>query len=522
MALTYPQKMPYRQQARTRPAQLYEKNMPAPTKGWVTNKSLRDMKPDEAVVLDNMDPREIDVVLRPGNSVHSSGNGTTSVQSLVAHHAPGNAVLLSAASGKIFDATLTTAPVQLATGFASNIWQSEFISIAGSGHYTMLVNGSDAPQVYNGSTVTAASISGSGLTASNLIDVRKHKRRLFFIEKASFKFWYLDVDAIGGTLSQFDLGPLVTLGGELLTMATWTRDGGSGPDDLAVFITSRGEVIIYAGLNPGDANDWSLVGVFKIAAPLGRRCWFKYGGDVAVITQDGLVPLGRVLSTDQGGLAVKTLSANIAPTFTTYAKQYKSNNGWCGVLYTGGKKILVNVPIGQTNNYQLVMNTNTGAWTRYTGLPVQCFAILDDLLYFGGAAGKVWLADDGMSDNDVAIIGRVQLAFNYFGMAFNKLFKLIRPLLQTDGELQFGYVVLTDFQDAEPETDITLAGEGTAWDEGTWDDFSWSDPYTTLQEWRTAGAEGRCASLKMRISSASTQAGLLGVDWQFERGQGLG
>ena len=41
-------------------------------------------------------------------------------------------------------------------------------------------------------------------------------------------------------------------------VAGWPQDGGQGIDDLTLFITSEGEVLVYAGSDPSNADDWSL------------------------------------------------------------------------------------------------------------------------------------------------------------------------------------------------------------------------------------------------------------------------
>jgi hypothetical protein len=43
-------------------------------------------------------------------------------------------------------------------------------------------------------------------------------------------------------------------------------------DDYAAFITSEGQVAVYSGADPASSTTWSLVGVFDIGAPIGRRC----------------------------------------------------------------------------------------------------------------------------------------------------------------------------------------------------------------------------------------------------------
>ena len=126
-----------------------------------------------------------------------------------------------------------------------------------------LVNGIDAPQEYDGSTVAALTISGSGLTVTNLIDCVVFNSRVLYVEKDTLSFWYTATNAIGGTLTKFDLSRVGKFGGTLMTIATITVDAGDGPDDFVCFITTTGEVIVYAGTDPSSASTFGLVGRFK-------------------------------------------------------------------------------------------------------------------------------------------------------------------------------------------------------------------------------------------------------------------
>jgi hypothetical protein len=69
-------------------------------------------------------------------------------------------------------------------------------------------------------------------------------------------------------------------------MAAITRDGGSGPDDFAAFVGETGKVAVYQGDDPGDANNWSLVGVYKIGRPLSRSAYVQFGQQLVVLCED--------------------------------------------------------------------------------------------------------------------------------------------------------------------------------------------------------------------------------------------
>jgi len=90
------------------------------------------------------------------------------------------------------------------------------------------------------------------------------KQRLFFTQLNSTQVWYLGVSAITGAATAFDLGPFMTKGGYIVAMADWTVGGGQGPQDYMVFITSKGQCIVYQGTDITNANAWALVGIFDL------------------------------------------------------------------------------------------------------------------------------------------------------------------------------------------------------------------------------------------------------------------
>ena len=89
------------------------------------------------------------------------------------------------------------------------------------------------------------------------------------------------------------MSSVAQLGGYLVAAGTWTIDAGYGVDDNLVFITSNGEVIVYSGTDPSDITKFALVGVWRIGKPVGKRCLMKYGGDMIILTYNGLYPLDR-------------------------------------------------------------------------------------------------------------------------------------------------------------------------------------------------------------------------------------
>jgi hypothetical protein len=54
-------------------------------------------------------------------------------------------------------------------------------------------------------------------------------------------------------------------------VTTFSHDGGNGVTDFIAFIMSSGDCLIYLGNDPGNANAWSLVGIYRLSPPVGPR-----------------------------------------------------------------------------------------------------------------------------------------------------------------------------------------------------------------------------------------------------------
>ena len=494
---------------------------PAPVKGWNAKDALADMDPDYAVTLDNFFPNLTDCELRAGFSSHSTGNGSGAVETLVEYSGPSTKKLISCAGGSIYDASATGAASSIASGKANNRWQTTMFGTAG-GNFLYMVNGADAPIYYNGSTFTTPSL--TGVTATDIVDVIAHQRRLFFAFNDSLIIGYLPVVSITGTVSTFDLGGLCTKGGKIQALASWTRDGGSGPDDIFVAITSEGECILYSGNDPSTAANWRLVGAsFNIGKPIGRRCVETVGTELIVTTQDGAVPLSIFLSIDQLGAAGRALTDNIQNTFIASAWSYGANFGWQSLHYPQGSYALFNVPITAAAAHQYVVNTQTGAWCRFKGQNAACWSLYRGDLYFGAqAGGVVYKADTGTSDNSANIEWKIKPAFNYFGeRGVNKLFTLCRPHFISNGAPAVAIDMNVDFSDNDPTSSPTAATLNAAlWDVSLWDEANWSE-VQNIADWLTVYGLGNCATPTMKGAENSLTIRFSAYDTIFQVGNAL-
>ena len=495
-------------------------SIPAPVRGWNARDSLANMPEDFAVQLDNVFPNLTSCDLRSGYESHSTGNGTGAVETLVEYAGPVTRKLLSAAGSVIYDSSAAGGSTSIATGKTNARWQTTMMGTSG-GNFLYFVNGEDAPIYYNGSAFVTPTL--SSVTAANIIHVTTHQRRLFFVFKQSLTFGYLPVVSVAGTVSTFDLSGLCRKGGYLMAIGSWTRDGGSGPDDLFVAITSEGEVILYSGNDPSTAADWVLSGVFSIGKPIGRRCIEKVGSDLIVTTQDGAISLTTFLPIDQVASTSMAMSTNIQNEFLASARSYGANFGWQSLHYPQGSYQLFNIPTSTTVALQYVINTQTGAWCQFTNQNAACWALYNGDLYFGAQdGGIIYKADTGLNDNATNIDWKIRPAFSYYGARGNqKLFTLCRPHFTTTGVPGFAIDLNIDFSSATPTSipsEPTIAG--ALWDVAKWDESYWTGE-AQVANWVTVMGLGEAASPAIHGATKSITIKFNSYDMIWQQGNSI-
>lgn len=505
-------------------------------RGWNARDSIAGMRPDEAVKLTNWFPTSSDVQLRKGSAQHIAGIEDASVaaevETLISYRPPsGTHELWAFAGTKLFDVTTAGALFGAAVSSLSNArWQATNFTTAG-GNFVLAVNGADELLLYDGSTwaaingLSTPSITNVATTA--LINLNVFKERVWYVEKDSMSIWYSGVGAFAGALTELDLGSVFKRGGYLMAMGTWTVDGGAGIDDLAVFITSEGEVAVYAGTNPASASTWALVGIFNVGAPLGRRCMQKYGGDLLIVTLDGVVPASKAFIDDRTSSAV-ALSDRISGALQESANLYGSNFGWEITQYPAGGALLVNIPKAVGSQCQYVMNTTTGAWCDFEGWPANTFEIHNDQLYFGtlGEVRKAWTGTADVTANETGIYITAEAigAFDYFGnRSGQKHLKMIRPVIGWDSNpAEFLIGVDADFVSLTPSGALTFTpGVGGTWDDGKWDVALWGGDVKLNTLWYTAFAMGYALAPHLRVSSNSAVVKWAATDYIYEPGSFL-
>ena len=491
---------------------------PPPVKGWNARDSLPNMQSDEASILDNMIAERAQVKTRGGSAAHATGL-PGAVETLMTWNGPTASKMFAASVAAIYEVTSAGSIGSAEISSLTNAhWQYANFSIS-SGDYISLVNGADSARLYDGTTWTTPTF--TGVTSSTLVNVNVFKNMLFYIEKDSLSFWYFPVETVSGAITEFDLGPRCTLGGYLMAGASWTYDGGNGPDDYAVFITSEGELIVYSGTDPDSADTWAHTGTFKLGAPLGRRCFLSVGSELVILTQDGFVGMGQLLRVGRSRND-KAYSDMISGAVKDAVRDWKANFGWQAVFYPLGNLVLVNIPISENGlSYQFVRNTRNGAWSRFTDWDASCWGILNDELYFGNDT-VVDKADTTLADKGTDIDIDARCAFTALRRpGKRKQLSMVGPMFGSSGTINLKFNVNRDYGSQAPEnvvaSTITVSSGGAVWDVATWDVADWAGGSTAIKYWH--GAEGDCEAAAFRLQASSQETlEWTGTDYLFEEG----
>jgi hypothetical protein len=380
-----------------------------------------------------------------------------------------------------------------------------------------LVNGTDAPQQFDGTTLSAAGFTGP-TSVNDLIGVAVYKNRLFFWEKNSQDFWYAGINAVTGVLTKFPLSMVGNFGGNLMTVTSFSHDGGDGVQDYIVFVMSSGEVIIYLGTDPEVAADWALAGRYRIGAPVSIRAVCRYGADAYLTTSDDHVPLSQVMTALKFGTVPPR--SKISGAVTTATAAGGNLFGWEGILYPRGKRLIFNVPNADGTFYQHVYNFSTNAWCRFTGMNAQAWGLYEENLYFGGANGVVYRADIGNTDSGAVIQATGQQAWNQFGSVNRKRVAVVRPIVQSVGSVPYAFAVGVDYGSISAPVASSTPSLGSPWDTSPWDTSPWSAETAVDLTWRVVGVTGQAVGWQLSVS-AQQQISWLRTDLRLETGVNL-
>ena len=450
-------------------------SLPAPVGGWNARDSLANMDPADAVKLENLFPTVSSCVLRGGSSVLCEVTGT--VRTLMNYSGGTTERLFAITTSGTYRVDTGTAIAQtMPTAFTEANCEYTNISTTG-GNFMFVVNGVETPVVYNGTdwknpgtgfapAITFGASAPSGMSTSKFVNITLFKNRLWFIEKNTLRAWYLPTLSIGGQAEYIDLSSIAKFGGHLVDLDTWTVDAGYGVDDNLAFITSNGEVIVYRGTDPASAATWALAGVWKLGSPIGTKAMLKYGGDLLILTYDGLMPMAQSLQSSRLDPRV-ALSNKIQGAIAQATSAYGSHTSTGWQIYYSAKNnaVWINVPVQDDLQEQYVMNTITTSWCKFKGWGAYCWETFNDNPCFGGNGFVARAWTDEYSDLIAAYVIYLTNScyINYYGSPPEPVLYYATNPSVPNGTLVTGdliapntYVVSTAYNSTELQWEVTI------------------------------------------------------------------
>lgn len=498
--------------------------IPAPVGGWNARDALSAMDATDAVTLTNWVPGNGTVTGRGGSvtKIANVSGAADSVETLVAYEGTSGSQLLAGAGGHLW--RLTTVSTSIKSGFTSDRWQTGAFD-----DQLVFVNGADTPQVYNGTV--ASDMVATGPTLTNLVGVLSFKGRAFYWENASSSFWYAAAGSFQGTLTEFPLANFTQHGGVISLMLSWTRNSGDGVDSLLAIIFSTGETLVYQGDDPDNNLAWSLIGHFMIGKPINIRAHDRFNSTEVIGTQLGFMSLDEaILNTPPpdafGGRIIRAANQATAA--------YGSNTGWQFIFYAPANLFVCNIPLTTSQSVQYVKNTNTGAWTQFTGWNARSFALYNKRLYFGSSGGALVLADtnvndplnDAYSDDGTPILYEATTAYQKFGQPGLKSQLTACRVVTTAFDRQA--LSVNAFADYRikllPTIQMPIEQAQGQWDVSEWDEDYWAgsdnDPITTRANptFRPVQTYGFAIALNVRYQSRVQNINWYSTEFVFKQG----
>ena len=501
-------------------------SLPAPIGGLNARDSVANMPEIDAIKLDNWFPSTTSVSLRKGHTSFATFTGDC--ETVIAYNGASSKVFVAVdtTDNLIIDATTGGAISTAVVGGSGPTVQSltnvrfDYQNYGTTGgQFLSLVNGADTPLEYDGTTWSASSISGTGLTVTDLHTNAVYAERLWF-GGAGFDVWYLPVNVITGTAVRLNLASLFKLGGTLSNIVTWSADTASLLADFIAFVSTEGEVVAFQGTDPSSASTWSRVGHFRVGKPVttGNRCWTKIGSDAVIITADGLIPLSLAILQGRTNLA-PAVSDKIRNSFNSDVSMHGARFGWQVCLHPEGQKLFVNVPtIENSTSYQYVMNTQTRMWCTFgkfaSAWNAFCFESTKDTLYWG-SAGVLAKADTGLDDAGDSITADAKQSFSYFGQRGRvKEMTLARPILSVDGPISLILGVDVDYQDTTPSSVVPISGNaGDAW-EVAWD-AAWTGAAVIYRSWNSVRGVGFAIAPRIKVQADGINLSWAATDFAY-------
>lgn len=468
-----------------------------PVKGLNFRTPAISLDPQEALTLDNVLPKANCAELRSGYVDHVTNipGAINTLAPFVGNLFEDNRVFAFNDQGKVYDATIgTDSPIEIeTTDQADGKW--DYTNSQGvDQNYLILVSPAGGYWTYStAGGLVKREITGDG-AGKRFSAVFNWKDRIWLIGENSTKAYYLDIGAVQGEAHEFNFGPVMNQGGFLSYGSNWTFNAGYDIDDYLVLVTTSGEILVYKGVDPTQADSFALQGVWYVGrTPAGNKAFTTFGGELFIMSALGVVPVSKLVN---GGVAndYEVASAKIQPALSDVFNLYKDNYGWELETFYNRNFLMIKTPVSSAGKYQFwIMNVQTGAWGTVSQMPMNCTSQVVDDIYFGTTDGKVCIAFSGDSDGrhidgepGRPIIGSYLGGFNDYGVPTNlKTWQLARPIFRSTDKPAVGASILTQYESpvATVSGQQTQDSTGGRFDISRWNQCVWAGGSDTYASW---------------------------------------
>lgn len=510
----------------------------APVGGINAFASPENLAPEEAVALDNWICRAGYLESRPPFEKFIDSSGGLNAYMMVYHGVEGDQLLALTSSGTIYE---ISSGVETSVGTGTSQYQLTFsFEINGK---LIIGTGGYKEKAYDGTSFTDLDYTGSS-PAIDATGAFTHgcsfKGRAIYINEGNNNgsldpvnsFWYAEAGSYQGNITEFPLDTIARFGGTPKCVGVWTMDTGTGPDDTLVIYYTTGEILLYQGDDPGDADNWALIGSFKVGKPQSKHAIVNYGPDVILLTQTGYVNLSDAMRSDQS-TDYPAFSRRIWPQIADIvnAENNASGNAWGlnnRAYVWGDGLILFTVDLSSyigefPTRYIYCLNVSTGAWSRWVGLsPSANFVEFGNALYFCQSATNDIMMSSSYDTATETITCSALPAFTDMGIADKKKHltavqfscniptpRSIQATGYSDFNLEGSLPTVTAYAGGSPPS------EGV----GTFPNVRKAMKHTTYKGWQNIHAYGYNVSMAVQMATNDRTLYWRQTQYRFRTGQ---
>ncbi|WP_376742557.1 hypothetical protein [Ensifer canadensis] len=453
---------------------------PAPKGGLVTTADMASQQPGSASVLRNFLPTLIGCRIRGGSVKEGLAADGLDLVSAFKYKYGSTEKLFMATASAIYNMTSPAAPPTTTaadvTGLSGGDWCTFQHTNAGVSNLVCL-NGANDRRLYNGTswTTSPAITFADATTMPQLNYGWLFKNRQFFLKNGTLDAYYLSVNAMGGAAVVFPLGGVMKKGGSLMTGFSWSLESGDGLSDMCVFVSTEGEVAVYAGDDPASASTFALKGVYQIGKPLGKNAWIRAGGDILVATSDGLTPISQVFQRDRQALSLVSVSRPIEDDWKKAANA--TGGGWTLTQWPEQNLVFVTFPENTVvTDTTFVLNVLNGRWSTVSNWRALCYGTLQGGLFFGSIDGYCWQGDIGGTDDGMTFAATYLSQFSPAGQFGQRATATLAHMyFRAKTKPNVLLFARADNDKTTPSFSSVTVGDSTAseWDIGLWDVAVW-------------------------------------------------